>query len=93
MGGFLGAERRGYVYKPHKQTLASDQFKKPHSPSFDPSLKDGRGAMPASRKPLAGTMPCGLGFMQMVPPVMTISTRDSGYCVAMLGKLVIRLRG
>lgn len=43
--------------------------------------------MPASRKPLAGTMPCGLGLIQMVPPVMTMSTRDSGYWVAMLGTL------
>lgn len=53
-------------------------------PGFDPSLKDGLGAMPSTRNPLAGTRPSGECFMQMVPPVMMIRTRASGYCVAIL---------
>jgi len=51
------------------------------SPGFDPSLKDGLGLIPASRNPLAGTKPSGDDLMHMVPPVMTMRTRPSGYCV------------
>jgi len=47
-------------------------------------LKDGLGAIPASRKPLAGTKPSGDDLMQIVPPVMIMSTRASGYGVAMV---------
>ena len=43
----------------------------------DPSLNDGLGAIPAARKPIAGTRPSGLGFIQMVPPVMMMRTVDS----------------
>ena len=46
--------------------------------SGEPSLKEGRGAMPEVRKPRAGMKPLGDGFMQMVPPVMIMRTRDSG---------------
>jgi hypothetical protein len=42
------------------------------------SLNDGRGAMALSRKPVMGTSPSTEGCMQMVPPVMMMSTRDSG---------------
>jgi hypothetical protein len=48
--------------------------------------------MPASRNPLAGTRPCGLDFIHMVPPVMTMSTRDSGYAVAILARRLERGR-
>jgi len=42
-----------------------------------PSLNDGRGAMPASRNPFAGTNPASLGFIHIVPPVMMMRTVDS----------------
>jgi hypothetical protein len=42
------------------------------------SLNDGRGAMAFSRKPVMGTSPSAEGCMQIVPPVMMMSTRDSG---------------
>jgi hypothetical protein len=51
---------------------------------LDPSLKDGRGDIPSARKPLAGINPSGECLIQMVPPVMMMSTRASGYWVAML---------
>ena len=47
------------------------------SAGFDRSLKDGRGAIHDSRNPRAGTKPSGLRFMQIVPPVIMIRTRDS----------------
>jgi hypothetical protein len=43
--------------------------------------------MPASKNPLAGTRPSGDERMQIVPPVMMIRTRVSGYVVAILGTL------
>ena len=39
---------------------------------LDESLKEGRGAMPDSKNPLAGTKPFGLFFMHMVP-LLTMS--------------------
>ena len=44
----------------------------------EPSLKDGRGARHAERNPRAGTKPLSDFFMQIVPPVIIIRTRDSG---------------
>jgi hypothetical protein len=40
-------------------------------------LNEGRGAIPASKKPFAGMRPSGLGRMQIVPPVIMMSTRES----------------
>ena len=51
-----------------------------------------QGALKArqeSRKPRAGTSPSGLLFMQMVPPVMMINTRDSGSAVGSSGVLAL----
>jgi hypothetical protein len=45
-----------------------------------PSLKDGRGAIASCKKPVAGMRPSGEERMQIVPPVITIKTLDSGYC-------------
>lgn len=63
--------------------MATKQLKQSSSrcilPGFEPSLKEGLGFMPASRNPLAGTRPSGDDFIHIVPPVMTIRTRDSGY--------------
>jgi hypothetical protein len=62
----------------------NDRKHKLISPGFEPSLKDGLGFIPASRKPLAGTSPSGEDFIHIVPPVITIRTRDSGYCAAIV---------
>ena len=53
-------------------------------PGLVPSLKLGRGAIPSSRNPFAGINPSGLDFIQIVPPVMMMRTRVSGYLVAIL---------
>jgi hypothetical protein len=52
---------------------------KANIPGLVPSLKLGLGAIASFMKPVAGTSPCGEERMQIVPPVMTTRTRDSGY--------------
>jgi hypothetical protein len=47
-----------------------------------PSLKLGLGLIASSIKPVAGIKPCGLSFIQIVPPVIIISTLLSGCCTA-----------
>ena len=41
------------------------------------ALKDGRGTRCVARKSEAGVRPADEGTIQIVPPVMTIKTRDS----------------
>lgn len=48
-------------------------------PGLDPSLKDGLVDMPSLRNPLAGIKPSAEAFIQMVPPVIMMRTRPSGY--------------
>jgi hypothetical protein len=57
------------------------------SPGLEPSLKDGLGFMPSSRKPVAGTKPSGEDFIHIVPPVIMIKTLPSGYCAVILKQL------
>lgn len=54
-----------------------------------PSLKLGRGLIASSINPVAGTKPCGLSFIHIVPPVIIISTLLSGCCTAAM--LLFRL--
>jgi hypothetical protein len=58
-------------------------------PGLVPSLKLGLGAIACSKNPLAGTSPSPSGEerIQIVPPVMMIRTRDSGYCEAVADAL------
>ena len=58
---------------------ASPLSPKNYLPLSDRSLNEGRGAMAFSRKPFTGTRPAAEGCMHIVPPVMMMSTRDSGY--------------
>jgi len=62
---------------------------KVYIPGSDPSLKDGLGFIPASKKPLAGTKPSGEDLMHIVPPVIIINTRDSGYWAAILDRVEV----
>jgi hypothetical protein len=69
------------IQKPKKHSYAAEKC---YIPGSLPSLKLGLGFIPASTKPLAGTKPSGDDRMQMVPPVIMIKTRPSGYWVAIL---------
>lgn len=48
------------------------------------SLNEGLGAMACSRNPVMGTRPSGDGCIHIVPPVMMMSTRDSGRWLSFL---------
>lgn len=51
-------------------------------PCKEPSLNEGLGAIPDSRKPLAGTRPSEDSLIHIVPPVITMRTLDSEGCDA-----------
>jgi hypothetical protein len=71
------------IIKLHKRCLQWETIFQ-YPPGFVPSLKLGLGAIACFKNPRAGTSPnpSGEERMQIVPPVMTIKTLDSGYCDA-----------